>query len=138
MPNEFIGRLDEIGLGKESTAGTAEAVGKWVPKGAGAYTPVIETDFFPGNSGTIDAVHKGAVTQTATEITIAGSPTDTTFGHFLHALFGTSYSCVKFPIPGSITGTFVEGETVTESTSTATGTLRRLDSGGSSKALYVV
>ncbi len=40
-------------------------------------------------------------------------------------------------ISGSITGTYVEGETITESTSSATGTLRRLDAGGSSKVLYI-
>lgn len=53
------------------------------------------------------------------------------------ALLCTEYSCVKFPIPGSITGTYVEGETITETTSNATGVLERADVGGSSKVLYI-
>src|SRR5437016_6328104 len=110
MSNEFIGRLDEIGLGKESTAGTGVSVSKWVSKGSGIYAPQVESDFFPGNFGTIDAVHKGAVTQTTTEVTIEGSPTDVTFGQVLMALFGTSTPCVKYTL-ASISGTFVEGET---------------------------
>jgi hypothetical protein len=138
MSNESIGRLDEVGIGKEATSGTAVSVSKWVPKSSGStYTPAVSTDFHPGTFGSIDAVNKGAVTRTMTEITIDGSPTDVTFGHILTALFGAAYACVKFPIPGSITGTYVEGELITQSTTSATGTLRRLDAGGSSKALYI-
>src|SRR5258708_356718 len=51
--------------------------------------------------------------------------------------WGLAYPCVKFPIPGAITGTYVEGEVITQSVSSATGTLRRLDAGGTSKCLYI-
>ena len=72
-----------------------------------------------------------------TEVQFSAIARDVYFGHILLALLGLEYPTIKFPIPGAITGTFVEGETVTESTSLAVGVLRRLDSGGSSKALYL-
>lgn len=136
MSNEHIGRLDEVGLGKESTSGTAVSVSKWIPKGGGTYGPAIQTDFFPGAKGTIDGTQKGAVTQVATEVTVEGSPTDATFGHVLMALFGTSTPCVKYTL-ASISGTFVEGETVTEATTSATGVIKRLDQGAGTPAMYL-
>lgn len=130
--------MQKVGLGKESSAGTEVAVSAWIPKSGGTFRPVPTTQEDPASFGVIDAVKDVETTKVMTEIEIEGQPRDKWFGHILMAAFGTAYSCVKFPIPGSITGTFVEGETITESTSTATGTLRRLDAGGSSKALYVV
>ncbi len=72
-----------------------------------------------------------------TEVVFEGNVRDNFIGHILNALFGQTWPTVKIPIPGSITGTFVEGENVTETTSGAVGVLRRLDAGGSAKALYV-
>lgn len=109
---------------------------KWIPKGGGTYGPAVGTDFFPGSKGTIDATVKGQVTQLSTEITIEGSPTDVTFGHPLLALFGTETPCVKYTL-ASISGTFVEGETVTESVTSATGVIKRLDQGAGTPAMYL-
>src|SRR3954452_6824443 len=123
MALEHIGRLDEVGIAKETVSGTPVAVSKWIPKGGGTYAPAVGVDFFPGSKGTIDATVKGQVTQVATEVTVDGSPTDVTFGHVLQALYGTSTPCVKYTL-ASISGTFVEGETVTESVTSATGVIK--------------
>jgi len=113
-------------------------VGSWIPRSSGAYLPNFDIKMDPAAYGVNDENKQGQTMRVWTDLEIDGEPRDKWFGHILMALFGTAYSTVKFPIPGSITGTFSVGETVTESTSTATGTLRRADVGGSSKALYIV
>ncbi|MGE0536638.1 MAG: phage tail tube protein [Pirellulales bacterium] len=137
MANEHIGRKQSIGLGKESTPGTGVAAGIWIPKLSGAFTPKVTTTTDDGAYGVIDKVRDVQTVQVATDVTFSAVLRDVYFGHMLMAALGLSYATVKFPIPGSITGTFVEGETITESTSSATGVLRRADVGGASKALYI-
>lgn len=137
--NEHIARLQTIGMGKESTAGTAVAAAFWIPKSKGLAVAKTEYKYDEGAYGNIDKNREAYITKKWMEFDISETlPRDVWIGHFLMAKYGTAYATVKFPIPGSITGTFVEGETITESTSNATGTLRRLDDGGSSKALYIV
>lgn len=101
------------------------------------FAPKIQTDKNDGAYGIIDSVKDVQTTQVATEVDFSANVTDVFIGHVLAAVFGDPTPCVKFPIPGSITGTFSEGETITESTSSATGVLKRADVGGSSKALYI-
>lgn len=137
MSNEHIGRLQKIGLGKESTSGTAVAVSVWIPKSGGVLTPKYTTQEDPSAYGVIDAIKDVETTKALTEIDIEGEPRDKWFGHILTAAFGSAYSCVKHPI-SSISGTFTEGETITESTSSATGTLRRNDQGAGTPVLYIV
>ncbi len=137
MSGEHTGRKQSIGLGKETTPGTAVTATTWFPKLSGSFTPKVQTTQDDGAYGIIDKVKDVQAVQVATDVTFSGVVRDVYFGHLLNAAFGTETPCVKFPIPGSITGTFVEGETITESTSTATGVLKRLDDGGSSKALYI-
>lgn len=138
MSNEHIARLQKIGFGKESVSGTAVAATMWLPKAKGIAVPKAEYKYDQAAYGNIDKNREAYITKKWTEITISDTePRDVLIGHLLMAKYGLAYPCVKFPIPGSITGTFVEGETITESTSSATGTLRRLDAGGSSKALYI-
>jgi hypothetical protein len=138
MANEHIARLQKIGLGLETTSGTAVAPTFWLPKGKGLLTPKTEYKYDQGAYGNRDKNREAYITSKWSELTITDTePRDVWIGHFLKALFGLAYPCVKFSISGSITGTYVEGEVITESTSSATGTLRRLDAGGSSKALYI-
>lgn len=133
-----VARLQKIAFGPETTRGTPEAPAFWMPKAKGLLTPKFETKYDEGAYGTIDKNREAYVTKRWAELEISDTqPRDVWIGYILKLLFGKAHSCVKFPVPGSITGTFVEGEVVTESTSNATGTLRRLDDGGSSKALYI-
>lgn len=137
MTNAHIGQKQQIGLGKESVPGTSVAASIWIPKISGAFQPKTTYDYDDGAYGVIDQFRNAQNVKNATDITFSANAQDISFGHVLMALMGLEYPCVAFPIPGSITGTFVEGETITESTSTATGTLRRADVGGSSKILYI-
>jgi hypothetical protein len=137
LANEHIGRKQSIGLGKESTPGTGVSAAIWIPKSSGVFTPKVDTAVNDGAYGVIDAVRDVQAVKNMTEISFQARAQSTFLGHLLMAAFGTAYATVRIPIPGSITGTYVEGETITESTSSATGVLRRLDAGGSVKALYI-
>lgn len=137
MANEHIGRKQEIGLGKESVAsGTAAAAAVWIPKASGAFAPKVVVDSDKSAWGTIAELREDQTVQVTTEVTLTAILRDIFSGHLLMGAFGASYPCVRFS-PASITGTFVEGETVTESTSTATGTLRRADQTTTPKYLYI-
>lgn len=136
MSNEHIGRKQEIGLGKESTSGTSVAAAIWFPKTSGVFKPKFVIDSDKSAWGTIAELREDQTVQQTTEVTLTGIARDISIGHLLMAAFGSSYPCVRFQ-PASITGTFVEGETVTESTSLATGTLRRLDSSTTPISIYI-
>lgn len=136
MANEIIGRVHNIGLGKESTKGTLVSATDWLPKSSGVFMAHFEVSEDPNSQGTIDGVAQAKTVKTWTEIEMEGTVLDNMIGHFLLAAFGNEYPTVKFGISG-ITGTFTEGETITESVSSATGTLRRSDQGDSTKVLYI-
>lgn len=137
MANEHIGRKQSIGIGKESTSGTGVAAAIWLPKLSGAFIPKTEVASDQGAYGVLDNVKDVQAVKNWTEVQFSAVARDNYMGHILMALFGTTYAAVKFPVT-SVSGTFVEGETVTESTSTATGTLRRIDVSGTSGDLYIV
>ncbi len=110
----------------------------WLPKAKGLAVPKVEYKYDQSAYGNIDKNREAYITQRWAEVSLSDTEArDVMIGHLLMAKYGLSYPCVKFPVPGAITGTYVEGEVVTQSVSTATGTLRRLDAGGSSKALYI-
>ncbi len=113
------------------------AAAKWLPKISGTFIPKVGTAYDLGAFGTIDEWRDGQTTKAATEITFQANAYDNILGDVLNALFGTEYPTVRIPFTGG-SGTFVEGEVVTESTSTATGTLRRADVAGTSKVLFLV
>jgi hypothetical protein len=138
MSLEHIGRKQSIGLVKESAAGTDPGgTTIWLPKVDGGFSPENTTAKDEGAYGVIDDLRSQETVKTISNIDFSLDIRDVSFGHILNALFGQEYPCVAIPIPGSITGTFVEGETITESTSNATGTLRRADVGGTNKVLYI-
>jgi hypothetical protein len=137
MTLAHIGQKQQIGLGKETTPGTGVAASIWIPKISGSFLPKTQYAYDEGAYGSVDEYRNGQNVKNWTEISFSANAQDINFGHPLLALFGTEYPCVRIPIPGSITGTFVEGEVVTETTSLATATLRRADVGGSTKVLYL-
>ena len=137
MAGEHTGRKQSIGIGKESTAGTAVSASAWLPKISGAFTPKSEVAEDQGAYGIIDSVKEVQTVKNWTEVQFSAVARDVYMGHILTALFGTTYNTVRFPV-SSVSGTFSSGETITESTSTATGTLRRIDVSGSTPMLYIV
>src|SRR5689334_8675355 len=114
MANEHIGRKQAIGLGKETTSGTGVSASIWIPKISGSFAPEFGVAKDEAAYGVIDGLREQQTVKTVTRVNFAAAIRDTFFGHLLMAAFGTAYACVKIPIPGSITGTFVEGETITE------------------------
>src|SRR2546423_135449 len=137
MASEHIGRKQSIGLGKESASGTSVAAGRWIPKISGEFTPTNYTADDIGAYGVIDELRDQQLVKTITTVDFSSDFRDVYGGDLLTALFGTETPCVRFPIPGSITGTYTVGETITESTTKAKGTLSRADVGGSSKVLFI-
>lgn len=137
MALEHIGRKQSIGLGKESVSGTSVAAARWIPKIDGQFTPTNTTADDTGAYGVIDELRDQQTVKTITTVDFSCDLRDIYAGDLFMALFGTETPCVRFPIPGSITGTFSVGETITESTSNATGVLKRADVGGTSKVLFI-
>lgn len=134
-----IGRLQKLGFAKESVSGTEVAATDWMPKTEGGLVPVIETVDNEAGYGNITKLRDAQVSKESTIINLAGTIDDKVFGHMLMAALGTAYAAVKIPFTAA-SGDFVEGEVVTESTSTATATLRRLDqaTGGATGDMYLV
>lgn len=100
------------------------------------FKPVYDVKMDAAAYGNIDANRQGTTVKEMVDVTIGGSPRDQWFGHFLMAALGLAYPCVRFPV-SSLSGTFSEGETVTESTSNATGVLRRNDQAAGTPVLYI-
>lgn len=136
MANEHIGRLQQIGLGKESTSGTGVAATFWLPKRSGSFSPVQEVAEDDSAYGVIDAVKEVQIVKNMTKVNVSAIARDEWFGNILMACFGTTYGCVEFPVT-SISGDFVVGETITETTSSATGELRRIDQSGTGGILWI-
>lgn len=137
MPTTHIGRLQQIGLGKESTPGTAVAPTFWLPKNSGSLSsdPVTLED--DAAYGSIEKTREVQTVKNMSAIELSAVARHEFFGNLLLAAFGLGYACVKIPI-SSLSGNYSIGETVTESTSGATGVVRRIDeSDSSAPALYL-
>jgi hypothetical protein len=138
MANEHIGRKQQIGIGKESVAGTSVSAALWIPKASGQFAPRHESAVDESAYGVIDGLYDQQTVKNMTIVELEAILGDSWVGHLLTAAFGLSYPCIKIPV-SSVSGNFVEGETITETDSSATGTLRRTDEDqGSSPALYIV
>jgi hypothetical protein len=94
MPR-FIGRRDAVGVGKETTPGTAVAPAAWQPHLALTLDP--KTDQIQNTSaiGRREEVNDSAVVGQHAEGSINGKITDLTFGYFLVNAFGSEVSAVK-------------------------------------------
>src|SRR3954471_3260454 len=100
MANEHIGRLHKIGIGKETTSGTAVAATDWIPKSSGKLIPKFDVKMDESAYGIIDGNREGQTTKEMVEVTVGGEPRSKWFGHFLIAALGSAYPCVRFPISG--------------------------------------
>lgn len=137
MPTTHIGRLKQIGIGKESTPGTGVAPTFWLPKNSGNLASDPTTLEDDAGYGSIEKTREIQTVKNMTNIELNLVPRHEFMGNILLALFGLTYACVKFPV-SSVSGNFTVGETITESTSGATGVLRRTDEDdGTSPALYI-
>lgn len=85
----FIGRLFNIGIGKESTRGTAVVATNWVQKTDFAVEDKIETVIDDSTIGVIEDAQSQEITKKYSEGSIAGRITDQAFGVLLMAMTGT-------------------------------------------------
>ncbi len=136
MPNEHIGRLRKVGIGKESVAGTPVAATSWIPKSEGKLEPTFETVKDPSSFGSIVESADESTVKQLTKAKIEGSVRDTVIGDFLLAALGQGYACLKFVMAGG-TGAFQVGENVSQATSSATGVVRRVEGTAGSQTVYI-
>lgn len=134
MSNEHIGRLQKIGFGKESTPGTPVSATDWVPKVRGVFTPEVTKAKDLSAYGNIDSLRDSQTVKNLTKVSLEAIARDVFIGDFLLMTFGTTYACLEMAIAG-LSGTFEVGETVTGTTSSATGVVRRVED--TSQRLYV-
>lgn len=133
----FIGRLQQIGIGKESAAGTPVAPSFWLPKNSGQLITDPTTMEDDAGYGGIEKTREISITKNMTKVDLNFVPRVNFFGNILLALYGQGWNTIKFPLSG-ISGDFVVGESVTESTSSAVGVVRRNDQDdGEEPALYL-
>ena len=125
MP-EFIGRKRQIGIGKESVAGTSVAATDWIPVDKPGFKPVSEKAVDTAAYGNIDELKDEETTKNMTEIGLEGILRDDWLGLLLLGGFGSETVALDVNL-ASVVGTFVAGETVTGGTSLATGTIKRLE-----------
>lgn len=136
MPTVFIGRLDQVGFGLEVTAGSSVSPTVWLPKRDGGISPHIESAKNESSYGNITKTRDTQVTKELGMSEIKGTIDDFIIGYMLYLAMGATYETLEFT-SNSGTGTFVEGETVTESVSSATGTVRRVDITAGVGKIYV-
>ncbi len=129
MANEHIGRLEQIGLGLESTPGTGVAPTIWLPKVSAEFNPVSEKAIDDSAYGVIDEVFDSVTVKNMTEINFQGIFRDTNLGLLLFATMGLTFVTVEIEL-GSITGgTPAVGDLVSIVSPAMTGNLRYIAGG---------
>lgn len=126
MANEHIGRKQAIGLGVESTSGTAVAATNWIPKMTGQFKPVYTKAKDDSAYGVIDEVYDSQVVQSMTEVELEGIARDKYIGLFLKLGLGTNLLCKIITISGQSGGTPARGDVVTSATDTWAGVIRKI------------
>lgn len=83
-----IGRLEAIGIGKETVSGTPVTPTYWIPKSNGSLTPVVTKARDTGAYGAIDELRDTETVKTMTEASFSAIIRDDWFGLLLLAAFG--------------------------------------------------
>lgn len=131
----FIGRKRQVGIGKESSSGTPVSAADWIALTKPGFKPVSEKATDDSAYGNIDEIAEMFTTKNMTELNLEAILRDGWLGYLLLGAFGSETLTVKGAL-GSLSGTFQEGETVTGGTSSATGTVKRLE-GSPSDTMYI-
>lgn len=131
----FIGRKRQIGIGKESTAGTAVAAAAWIPLTKPGFKPVSEKATDDSAYGNIDEIAEMLTTKNMTEISMEAILRDDWLGYLLLGAFGSESVTIKCSL-ASLSGSFTVGETVTQAVSGAIGVVKRYE-GSPQNRLYI-
>lgn len=87
--SKFIGRLANVGIGKESSRGTAVAATYWLPKQNVTLDDKITQVVDDSSVGVIEGMEDANVAEKFSEMEIEGRIDNTKFGLLLAAAFGT-------------------------------------------------
>lgn len=126
MSNEHIGRRQAIGIGRESTSGTAVAATAWLPKVSGVFKPMFEKAKDDSAYGVIDEVYDSQTVKYMTEVELEGIARDSWIGLLLYGAMGQYSSVQCCTITGMSGGTPARGDSVTSATGTYVGKIKKI------------
>lgn len=135
--NEHIGRLQAIGLGKESVSGTQVTATNWFPKMSSNFSPTFEKAVDDSAYGVIDAVANSQTVKNMTTVELEGIATDDDLGHLLNAALGSSVQVQCATITGQTAGTPARGDSISSATGSYTGTIKKLIVVGATTYYYL-
>lgn len=123
---KHIGRLQAIGFGKESTAGTAVAATFWAPKESGQMTPEYTMEEDNSAYNTIDEVFDVVKTKETAKVTLNTTIRDEAFGNVLLAAFGTETLLYCMTLAGVSGGTPARGDVISSSAGSWAGVIKKV------------
>ena len=124
MANEHIGRLQKVGLAKETTPGTGVAPSVWLPQMSVEFKPISEKAIDNSAYGVIDEVFDSQTVKNMTEISLQGIFRDTNLGLLLYAAMGSTTVTVPCTLSGISGGTPAIGDSVSIVSPAMTGTIK--------------
>lgn len=124
--NEHIGRLQAIGLGKETASGTPVPASVWIPKVSAEMKPVFEKAQDDSSYGVIDEIADSQTTKNMTEVSISGILRDNWIGNLLRGALGKSTHVICLTFASISGGTPARGDVVSSISSSWTGILKKI------------
>lgn len=140
MPNEHIARKQAIGIGKETTSGTAVSAASWIPKKEGGLKPVFEKAVDDSAYGVIDEVYDSQTVKNMTEASPGGILRDNWFGLLLLGALGQETLCKTVTLASISGGTPARGDTVyvgTPGSETFIGTIKKIVTIGAADYYFI-
>lgn len=89
MANEHIGRLQSLGIGKETVSGTPVSATAWIPCESFEMKPSTKYVRDTAGYGVIDEVRESTITENTSETSVAGVARMKTVGHLIKAALGS-------------------------------------------------
>ncbi len=129
--SKFIGRQQEVGLGRETSRGTVVAPSFWVPKSNFKIEDKALKAKFNGSYGVLAGGDDALVTQKWSEGDLEMNLTDKTLGLLMYALFGAS-------TPASFNSAYKHTNTIQNSVQATTLSLLMHDPIGSVDLAYAM
>lgn len=93
--SKIIGRLNNLGIGKESVRGTAVSAAIWVPQLELSYDDRVKTVVNEASVGRLEGSDSELVTGKYGEVTMKSKVKDKSIGYILYSLFGGISSAAK-------------------------------------------
>lgn len=121
-----IGRLQAIGLGKESTPGTPVSATVWIPKIQAEFMPEFEKATDDSAYGVIDEIYDTQTVKNMTKVSVNGIVRDNWIGNMFMATMGDHTLCKFITILNFAAGTPARGDTISSVAGSWAGTIRKV------------